>query len=110
MNKTFSLEQISKTGSLDSNLITRQYKLDLMARFMGMKSIDPEIRQDQIAKELGYSGSTLQRYTNDINMLSLIEFNKIILTKGDKRVQIQTSMIIQIVNMMFKDVKWLQMT
>ena len=29
MNNTFSLEQISKTGNLDANLIIRQYKLDI---------------------------------------------------------------------------------
>ena len=37
MNNTFSLEQISKTGNLDANLILRQYKLDLMSRFMEKK-------------------------------------------------------------------------
>ena len=70
MKNTFSLEQISKTGSLDSNLITREYKLDLMARFMGIKSMNPKLRQDQIAKEIGFSSSTLQRYRNDKNMPS----------------------------------------
>ena len=34
MNNTFSLQQISQTGILDSNLITRQDKLNIMARFM----------------------------------------------------------------------------
>ena len=34
MKNTFSLDQISKTGNHDSNLINRQYKQDLMARFM----------------------------------------------------------------------------
>ena len=70
MNDTFSSEQISKTGTLDSNFITRQCKLDLMARFMAIKSINTRLRQDQRAKELGCSCSTLQRYRQDINMLS----------------------------------------
>ena len=61
MNNTFSSKRISQTGNLDSNLITRQYKLDLMARFMEIKSINAKLRQDQIAKELGCSSSTLQR-------------------------------------------------
>ena len=69
-NNTFSLEQLSKTGSLDSNSITRPYKLDLMARFMEIKSAKTRLKQDQIAKELGCSGSTLQRYRNDRNMFS----------------------------------------
>ena len=33
MNNTFSLHQISGTGNLDSNLKTRQYKLNIMAEF-----------------------------------------------------------------------------
>ena len=33
---------------------------------MKRKSVNPKIGQDQIAKELGYSSSTLQRYRNDI--------------------------------------------
>ena len=70
MNNNFSLEQISKTDDLDSNLILRQYKLDLMARFMEIKSVNPKLKQNQIAKELGCSSSILRRYRNDINMLS----------------------------------------
>ena len=42
MNDTFSLQQISQTGNLDSNLILRQYKFDLMARFMEIKSNNPK--------------------------------------------------------------------
>ena len=68
MNNTFSLEQISKTGNLDSNMILRQYTLDSMARFMEIKSVNPKLRQDQKAKELRCSISTLQR--QDINILS----------------------------------------
>ena len=70
MKNTISLEQISKTGNLESNLILRQYKLELMARFMEIKFVNPKLRQDQIANELGCSTSTLQRYEQDINMPS----------------------------------------
>ena len=70
MNITFSLEQISKTGNLDSNLILGQNKLDLMARFIYIKSVNSKLRQDQIAKDLGCSSSTLLRYRQDITMLS----------------------------------------
>ena len=55
---TFSLERISRTGSFDSYLILRQYKLDSMVRFMEIKSVNSKIRQDQIAKEQACSGST----------------------------------------------------
>ena len=34
MKNTFSLQQISQTSNLDFNLILRQEKLDLLARFM----------------------------------------------------------------------------
>ena len=53
MKSTFSLEQLSKTGSLDSNLMLRQYKIDLMARFVKIKSINPKLKQSEIARELG---------------------------------------------------------
>ena len=33
---------------------------------METNSVNPKLRQDQIAKELGCSSSTLQRYRNDI--------------------------------------------
>ena len=105
MNNTFSLEQISRAGSLDSNLITREYKLDLMARLMKIKSVSPKMKQNQTAKELGYSSSTLQRYRNDINMLSPYGIPHNDTNKKDKRVQIQIWMIFQIVNMMLKDIK-----
>ena len=70
MNNTFPLEQISKTGSLDSILIKGQYKLDLMAMFMEIKSINPKLKQSEIAKDLSCSSCTLQRYLQEINMLS----------------------------------------
>ena len=70
MKNTFLQEQISKICNLDSNLMLRQYKVDLMARFMELKSVNPKLNQNQIAKELGFSSITLQRYRNDRKMLS----------------------------------------
>ena len=64
------MEQISKTGRLDSIPILRQYGFDLIARFMENKSINPKVGRDQRTKELGCPCSTLQRYRQDINMLS----------------------------------------
>ena len=69
MKNGFSLQQISRTGNLDSNLIS-QYKLSLMADFMRVKYENPKMKQREIANQLDYSTSTLQRYRNDINMLS----------------------------------------
>ena len=37
MNISFSLQKIQKTSNLDANLISRQYKLNLMADFMKVK-------------------------------------------------------------------------
>ena len=70
MNNSFSLQQIQKTSNLDANLISRQYKLNLMADFMRVKYENPELKQSEIANQLGLSSSTVQRYRNDINMLS----------------------------------------
>ena len=70
MNNTFSLQQFSRTSNPDGNLISRQYKLNLMADFMRAKYENPKLKQSEIANQLGYSSSTLQRYRNYINMLS----------------------------------------
>ena len=40
----------------------RQYKLDKMAKFMEIKSVNPKLKQSEIARELKISSSTLQRY------------------------------------------------
>ena len=70
MNNTFSSEQISRTCILDANLISRQYKINVMAKFMESKSRKSKLKQDQIAKQLGCSSGTLQQHKQDINMLS----------------------------------------
>ena len=75
MNNNFSLQQIQKTSNLDANLISRQYKLNLMADFMRVKYENPKMKQSEIANQLGMSSSTLQRYRNEINMLSPYRIN-----------------------------------
>ena len=70
MNNNFSLQQIQKTSNLDANLISRQYKLNLMADIMKVKYENPRMKQSEIANQLGMPSSTLQRYRNDIYMLS----------------------------------------
>ena len=37
---------------------------------MEFKSINPKLIQSEIAKELGFSSSTLKRYRNDIKLIS----------------------------------------
>ena len=75
MNDSFSLQQIQKTSNLDANLISRQYKLNLMADFMRVKYENPRMKQSEIANQLGMSSSTIKRYRNDINMLSPYKIN-----------------------------------
>ena len=70
MNNSFSLKQIQKTSNLDANLISRQYKLNVMADSMRLKYENPKMKQSEIANQLNLSSSTIQRYRNDINMLS----------------------------------------
>ena len=70
MNNSFFIQQLSRTGDLDSNLISRQYKLNLTADFMRVNYENPKMKQSEIANQLGYSTSNLQKNRNDINMLS----------------------------------------
>ena len=62
MNNSFSLQQIQKTNNLDANLISRQYKLNLMADFMRVKYENPKMKQNELANHIGMFSSTLQRY------------------------------------------------
>ena len=86
-NNTFSLQQIQRTSNLDANLISRQYKLNLMADFMRLKYENPKLRQSEIAGQLGLSSSTLQRYRSDINMLSPYRINPNFTNKRTKKVK-----------------------
>ena len=70
MNNSFFLQQIQKTSNLEANLISGHYKLSLMADFMRIKYEYPKMKQSEIANQLGKSSSTLQRYRNNIKMLS----------------------------------------
>ena len=70
MINSFSLQQRSRTGNLDPNLLSRQNKLDLMSKFMCSKFENPKMKQSEIANQLGYSIGTLQRFRNDMTMVS----------------------------------------
>ena len=87
MNNSFSLQQIQKTSNLDANLISRQYKLNLMADFMKVKYENPKMRQSQIANQIGLLTSTLQRYRNDINMFSPYRIHPNNTNKRSKKVK-----------------------
>ena len=75
MNNIPSLNEINKTANMDPNLLTRHYKLKLMNDFMHLKYQNPRMKQPEIANQLNMSSSTLQRFRNDINMLSPYRIN-----------------------------------
>ena len=70
MKNSFHLQQLSRTGNLDSNFISRLYKQNLEADFKRVKHENPKMKQSELANQIGYSTSTLQRYRIDINKLS----------------------------------------
>ena len=70
MNDTPSLNEINKTADMDPNLLTRHYKLKIMNDYMHIKYQNPNLRQSEIASQIGLSTSTLQRCRSDVNMLS----------------------------------------
>ena len=88
MNNTPSLNDINKTSNMNPNLITRHYKLKLMNNFMHIKYQSPKMKQSEIANQLDISASTLQRYGNDINMLSPYIINTNNVKKRPKKVKI----------------------
>ena len=102
MNNSFSLQQKQKTNNLDANLISRQYKLNLMADFMRLKYEKPRMKQFQIANQ-NLSTSTLQRYRNDINMLSPYKINPNKTNKRKKRLQMAILTKIHTTSLMLKD-------
>ena len=88
MNNTPSLNEINKTASMDPNMITRHYKLKLMNDFMHIKYQNPKMKQSEIANHLKMSSSTVQRYRNDINMLSPYRMSPNIVKKQPKKAKI----------------------
>ena len=104
MNNAFSFQQISRTSNLFATLITRQYKLNLMADFMWVKYKNPKLKQPEIANQLGYSTSTLRRHRNDIYKCFLLtEFNEITPINEQKRLQTLVLATTHIASMTSKD-------
>ena len=88
MNNTPSLNEINKTTSMDPNMITRHYNLKFMKEFMHIKYQNPKMKQSEIADHIKMSSSTLQRYRNNINMLSPYRINQNNVKKQPKRAKI----------------------
>ena len=68
--KTFSLDQIAKTGALNADSIMKQHKFMKTAKFKEIKSANQNSKKSEIARELKISSSALQRYRRKLNMLS----------------------------------------
>ena len=105
MNSRFPSQQLNRTGNLDSNLVSRQYKLNLMSDFMRNKNENPKLKQSEKANHLGYSITTSQRYRNDINMLSPYRIQRNNTKKQAKKFQILILTTFNIANLMLKDLK-----
>ena len=58
-----------------------------MADFIKVKYENPKMKQSEIANQLSLSSSTLQRYRNDINMLSPYKINRNNTNKRTKKVK-----------------------
>ena len=57
-----------------------------MGRFIQIKFENPKMKQSEITDQLGCSSSTLQRYRNEINMLSPYRIQRNITNKRSNKV------------------------
>ena len=85
MNNTPSLKEINKNSAMDPNMLTKYYKLKLMNDFLHIKYQNPKMTQSEISSQLNMSPFTIQRYRNDINMISPYRINSNNVKKQQKR-------------------------
>ena len=88
MNTTPSLNEINKNSTMVPNMLTKYYKLKLMNDFMNIKYQNPKMTESQISSQLNMSPSTIQRYRNDLNMLSSYRNNPNNVKKQQKKAKI----------------------
>ena len=88
MNNTPSLNEINKNSTMNPNMLTKYYKLKIMNDFMNIKYQNPKMTQSEISSQLNMSPSTIQRYRNDINMISPYRNNPKNVKKQQKKVKI----------------------
>ena len=63
-----SSDMAAKSETLNSNLILRLYKQNMMLKFLEVKSKERKLTQKQKSNQLGYSDGTIKRYRDDIKM------------------------------------------
>ena len=93
---------------MNPNLLTRHNKLKLMNDLMYIKYQNPKMKQSEIANRLNLSSSTLQRYRNDINMLSPYRIqtkNTNKRTKKTKNINFDSNSHHELDDLMLKDLK-----
>ena len=88
MNNTPSLNEINKNSNMNPNMLTKYNKLKLMDDFMNIKYQNAKMTQSEISSQLNMSPSTIQRYRNDINMISPYRINPNDVKKRSKKVKI----------------------
>ena len=91
MNNTPSLNEINKNSTMGPNMLTKYYKLKIMNDFMNIKYQNPKKTQSEISSQLSISPSTIQRYRNDINMISPYRINPNIVKKQQKKTKIDNN-------------------
>ena len=91
MNNTPSLNEINRNSTMNPNMLTKYYKLKIMNDFMNIKYQNPKMTQSQISSQLNMSPSTIQRYRNDISMLSPYRFNSNNVKKQQKKTKIDNN-------------------
>ena len=91
MNNTPSLNEINKNSTMNPNMLTKYYKLKLMNDFMNIKYQNPKMTQSEISSQLNMSPSTIQRYRNDINLISPYRINPNNVKKQQKKIKIDNN-------------------
>ena len=91
MVNTPSLNEINKSSTMDPKMLTKYYKLKLMNDFMNIKNQNPKMTQSEISSQLNMSPCTIQRYGNDIKMLSPYKINPKNVKKQQKKTKIDNN-------------------
>ena len=91
MNNTPSLNEINKNSTMDPNMLTKYYKLKLMNDFLHIKYQNPKMTQSEISSQINMSPSTIQRYRNDINMISPYRINPNNVKKQQKKTKMDNN-------------------
>ena len=88
MINTPSLNEINKISTMNPNMLNKNYKSKIMNDFMNIKYQNPKMTQSEISSQLNMSPSTIQRYRNDINMISPYRINSNNVKKQQKKTKI----------------------